>query len=303
MNDDGETLENISRLRQERNAVILAHNYQRPEVQDIADFVGDSLGLSRQAAVVDAEVIVFCGVHFMAETSAIINPDKITLLPELGAGCPLADTITAQGLITLKKLFPGASVVTYVNSTAAVKAESDYCCTSGNAVDVVQAIDAPEIIFTPDKNLGGYVQKTTGRKLITWEGCCPIHDDITAGMVLKLKEEHPGAVVIAHPECREEALALADVVASTSGMGAAIRREAAEEFIILTEPGMGHPLGKAFPGRRFFFPRQEGFCENMKLISLEKVEKALRELAPRVSVPEEIRVRALRSVERMLEIG
>ena len=303
MEADTERLERIAHLRAERRAVILAHNYQRPEIQDIADFVGDSLGLARQAAGVDAEVIVFCGVHFMAETSAIINPEKITLLPEPQAGCPLADTITPEGLITLKKLHPHAAVVTYVNSTAAVKAESDYCCTSGNAVEVVRAIEAPEIIFTPDKNLGRYVQKVTGRELIIWEGCCPIHDNITVDMVMEQKRLHPSALVVAHPECREEVLDLADEVASTSGMFAVIEKAGSEEIIVLTEVGMGYPLGKRFPDKKLFFPVEEPLCPDMKLITLEKVESSLRDLEPRVTVPEEIRLNALLAVERMLEIG
>ncbi|MBC7246237.1 MAG: quinolinate synthase NadA [Actinobacteria bacterium] len=302
-----EDLSDISRsidvLRRERNAVILAHNYQRPEVQDIADFVGDSLGLARQAAAVDAEVIVFCGVHFMAETSAIINPDKVTLLPEPGAGCPLADTVTPEGLRTLKKLHPEAVVVTYVNSTAAVKAESDYCCTSGNAVEVVRSISAPEIIFTPDRNLALYVQKVTGRELIVWEGCCPIHDGITAEMVEELRERHPAAPVIAHPECRPEVIDLADVVSSTSGMFQAVERLGGDEFIILTEAGMGYPLRKRFPDRAFHFPSAEPLCPDMKLITLEKVERSLAEMRPRVTVPEDIRKRALLAVERMLSLG
>jgi quinolinate synthase len=303
MGADREMLESIGRLREERNAVILAHNYQRPEVQDAADFVGDSLGLARQAASVDAEVIVFCGVHFMAETSAIVNPAKTTLLPDLQAGCPLANTITPEGLITLKKLHPKAAVVTYVNSSAAVKAESDYCCTSGNAVAVVQAIDAPEIIFTPDGNLGRYVQKVTGKELIIWEGCCPIHDNITVEMVLEQKSLHPSALVVAHPECRGEVLDLADVVTSTSGMFAAVEKAVEEEIIVLTEVAMGHPLGKRFPRKKFFFPTQEPLCQDMKLITLEKVERSLRDLGPRVTVPEDIRLNALLAVERMLEIG
>ncbi len=303
MDADTERLERIASLRAERRAVILAHNYQRPEIQDIADFVGDSLGLARQAAGVDAEVIVFCGVHFMAETSAIINPEKITLLPEPQAGCPLADTITPEGLITLKKLHPHAAVVTYVNSTAAVKAESDYCCTSGNAVEVVLAIEAPEIIFTPDKNLGRYVQKVTGRELIIWEGCCPIHNNITVEMVMEQKRLHPAALVVAHPECREEVLDLADEIASTSGMFAVIEKAGTDEIIVLTEAGMGYPLGKRFPDKKLFFPVEEPLCPDMKLITLEKVERSLRCLEPRITVPEDIRLNALLAVERMLEIG
>jgi quinolinate synthase len=303
MKPDGEIVNNISRLRQERNAVILAHNYQRPEVQDIADFVGDSLGLARQAAKVEAEVIVFCGVHFMAETSAILNPDKTTLLPDTTAGCPLADTITAEGVLTLRRLYPEATVVTYVNSSAAVKAESDYCCTSGNAVQVVEAIDAPQLIFTPDKNLAAYVEKITGRPLIAWQGCCPIHDRISVTAVRALKDGHPDAPVIAHPECRQDVLALADIIASTSKMSDAIAVSSPVEFIILTETMMLHPLSKSFPDKKFFFPEGGCICEEMKLVTLEKIERSLLEMEPRVTVPEDIRERALRSVERMIAIG
>ena len=301
--DKGDVIGRIEILRRERNAVILAHNYQPAEIQDLADFTGDSLGLARKAAEVDAEVIVFCGVHFMAETSAIINPDKITLLPEPGAGCPLADTVTPEGIATLKGLYPRAKVVTYVNSSAAVKAASDYCCTSGNAVEVVEAIDTPEIIFTPDGNLGRYVRRTTGRELIIWEGRCPVHDHITAEMVRERKRESPSALVVAHPECREEVLELADAVVSTSGMFRVIQESGAREVIVLTEAGMGYPLSRKFPEVRFIFPAAEPLCPDMKLITPKKVEKALRELQPQVTVPEDIRLGALLSVERMLAIG
>ncbi len=296
-------VESINVLRREREAVILAHNYQPPEIQDLADFVGDSLGLARKAAETEARVVVFCGVHFMAETSAILNPDKVTLLPEPRAGCPLADTVTPEGIRTLRRLHPGAAVVTYVNSTAAVKAESDYCCTSGNAVEVVRSIEAPEIIFTPDGNLGRYVERETGRRLIIWEGCCPIHDRIRPEDVRRLKDEHPGALVVAHPECRPEVLELADEVASTSGMFRVVEDSGREEFIVLTESGMGYPLGKRFPDRRFHFPSPEPLCPDMKVVTLEKVERSLREMEPRITVPEETRLRALRAVERMLAVG
>lgn len=304
MTSDKELVESINRLREERQAVILAHNYQRPEVQDTADFVGDSLGLARQAAATEAGIIVFCGVHFMAETSAIINPDKTTLLPDLEAGCNLADDITPAGLKTVKKLYPDAAVVTYVNSSAAVKAESDYCCTSGNAVQIVTSIDAPQIIFTPDGNLGRYVQKVTGKPLIIWEGCCSVHDGITREQVLELKRLHPEAVVVAHPECREEILDLADKVTSTSGMFRFAGETSHQELIVLTEAAMGYPLGKKFPDKKFYFPLgDEPLCETMKMITLDKVERCLREMEPEVTVPEDIRERASLAVERMLEIG
>ncbi len=303
MHENADILGRIDALRRERNAVILAHNYQPPEIQDLADFTGDSLGLARKAAEVDAEVIVFCGVHFMAETSAIVNPHKITLLPEPAAGCSLADAVTPEGVLTLRKLHPRAAVVTYVNSSAAVKAVSDYCCTSGNAVEVVRAVEAPEIIFTPDGNLGRYVQRVTGRELIIWEGCCPVHDRITAEMVRERRREFPSALVVAHPECREEVLELADAVASTSGMFRVVEDSGAREVIVLTEAGMGYPLARRFPEVRFIFPVAEPLCPDMKLITLEKVEAALRGLEPEVTVPEEVRRGALLAVERMLAIG
>lgn len=298
-----EIISEIAELKARRNAVILAHNYQPPEIQDIADYTGDSLGLARRAASAEAEVIVFCGVHFMAETSAILNPDKITLIPEPTAGCALADTVTPQGVATLRSLYPGAAVVTYVNSTAAVKAESDYCCTSGNAVKVVEAVDEPLIIFTPDGNLGRYVQRVTGREMIIWRGCCPVHDGIAAEHVLQVKEEHPDAPVVAHPECREEVLELADEVTGTSGMFDFALRSPAREIIVVTEAGMHHPLRGKFPEKRFLFPVGEPLCPDMKVITLEKVKRCLQDLQPRVTVPEDIRTKALRAVERMVSIG
>ncbi len=300
---DDAILEEIRELSRERRAVILAHNYQRREVQQIADYLGDSLGLARQAQAVDSEVIVFCGVHFMAETANILCPDRITLLPDPEAGCPLADTITAEDVRRLRAEHPDAVVVTYVNSSAEVKAESDYCCTSGNAVQVVEAIDAEEIIFAPDRNLGSYVSKVTGRDLIVWDGCCPIHDRITRDQIEVLKRQHPGAPFIAHPECREQVLELADEVSSTSGIYEFARRSPAREIIVGSEAGMLYRLEKENPGKAFFFPSTDTLCPNMKLITLEKVARSLRSLEPRVVVPEDIRNRARLAVERMVSIG
>jgi quinolinate synthase len=300
---DYAVLSEIEELRRERRAVILVHNYQRREVQAIADYLGDSLGLARQAASSPAEVIVFCGVHFMAETANILSPEKITLLPDPEAGCPLADTITAEGLRRLKAGHPGAAVVTYVNSSAEVKAESDYCCTSGNAVQVVRAVEAREIIFAPDRNLGRYVRKVTGRELIIWDGCCPVHDRITREQIASLKQRHPGAPFVAHPECREEVLELADEVASTQGIYDFARRSPAREVIVGSEMGMLYRLEKESPGKAFFFPSEDTLCPNMKLITLEKVARSLRTLEPRVVVPEGVRSRALQAVERMVSIG
>ncbi len=296
-------LAEIEELKRERRAVILAHNYQRAEVQAVADCLGDSLELARQAAAAAAEVIVFCGVHFMAETANILSPEKVTLLPDAGASCPLADTITAEGLRRLKAEHPGAAVVTYVNSPAEVKAESDFCCTSGNAAQVVQAVGEGEVIFAPDRNLGRYVRKVTGRELIIWEGSCPIHDRITPEQVLSLRQRHPGALFVAHPECREEVLELADEVASTRGIYDYARRSPAGEIIVGSEMGMLYRLKKENPDKAFFFPSEEALCPNMKLITLDKIARSLRTLEPRVVVPEGVRSRALRAVERMVSIG
>ncbi len=300
---DEEIRAEIERLRQETGALILAHNYQRPEVQDLAEYVGDSLGLARQAAATGAEVIIFCGVHFMAETANILCPDKITVLPEPEAGCPLADTITAAGLRALKAEHPGAVVVTYVNSSAEVKAESDYCCTSGNAVSVVNSIDAPEIIFAPDRNLGRYVADLTGKRLILWDGCCPIHERISAEQIRALKKAHPAAPVVVHPECRKEVVELADAVASTSGIFEYAARSEAEELIVGTELGMYHRLKKLNPGKEFLFPSANTLCPNMKLITLPKVLRALQTLEPRVVVSADMREKALAAVDRMVAIG
>jgi quinolinate synthase len=301
--DDQAIAEQVLKAKAERNAVILVHNYQRPEIQDIGDFVGDSLGLARQAAATDADVIVFCGVHFMAETAYILSPDKIVLLPEMRAGCPLADMAGADALRSAKRDNPGAVVVSYVNTTAEVKAETDYCCTSANAPQVVSAVDGDTVLFVPDRNLANFVAERTEKRVIPWPGFCPVHDQITVEQVMDALAAHPGAQVIAHPECRREILAVAHHVRSTSGMVDAALSSDADEFIVATEQGMLYPLEKAVPGKRFYSPAGEHICPNMKLITLSKVLWALQTLEPRVTVSEDVRVRALRSVERMLALG
>jgi quinolinate synthase len=301
-NSDARLVEKISALRKSRNAVILAHNYQVGEVQDIADFVGDSLELSQNAAKTRADVIVFCGVHFMAETASILCPDKVVLLPDMNAGCPMANMITAERLREKKKEHPRAVVVCYVNSSAAVKAESDVCCTSANAVAVVESVDAPEIIFVPDQYLGHYVAEKTGRKMILWPGFCPTHARITAERIKELKRGHPRARVVVHPECRPEVIALADEVASTSGMCRYARRDDVTEMVVGTEIGLVHRLTKENPGKKFIPVSEQTICPNMKLITLEKVLWCLEEMKPEVKVPEEIRVRALAAVDKMLEV-
>lgn len=301
--DDRAVAEQVLKVKEERDAVILVHNYQRPEVQEIADFTGDSLGLSREAARTDADVIVFCGVHFMAETAHILSPRKMVLLPEMRAGCPMADMATAEDVLEERRRHPGAMVVSYVNTTAAVKAVSDYCCTSANAPQVVSAVEADEIIFTPDRNLAAYVASRTDKKIIPWNGFCPIHNNITAEQVLRAREEHPGAEVLAHPECTPEVLALADHVKSTSQMLDVAASSDSGEFIVATESAMVYPLRKAAPDKRFHVLPGEPVCPNMKLVTLSKVLWALQTLEPRVVVPEETRAGALRAVERMLSAG
>jgi len=301
--DCGENLVNeILRLKKERNAIILAHNYQIGEVQDIADFVGDSLGLSRQASDTDADVIVFCGVHFMAETAAILSPQKTVLLPDIDAGCPMADMVTVDKLRELKAEHPGVPVVTYVNSSAEVKAESDYCCTSANAVKVVNAVDSDEIIFTPDQHLGHYVSTQTSKKIILWNGFCPTHRRITAQSVTARKEAHPNAKIVVHPECTEEVIALADAVASTEGILRYVNASSDTEFIIGTEMGIIHRLEKENPGKIFYTGSERSVCPNMKRITLEKVLWSLQDMEYVITVPEDIAARAKRAIDRMLEI-
>jgi len=299
-----ETLkQEIRRLATERNALILAHNYQRDEVQEIADITGDSLALSMEAARTDKDVIVFCGVHFMAESAAILAPDKTVLLPRLDAGCPMADMITAEGLREMKQSFPEASVVTYVNSTAATKAETDICCTSANAVRVVESLAAREIIFAPDRNLGRYVASFIPDKTFhLWEGFCPTHENLEAEEVKKIKTEHPGAPFIAHPECSPEVLELADHICSTSGMYEYVNTFPAQKFIIGTEMGILYRMRKENPGKEFILASPKLICPNMKLISLEDLHASLETLTPVVTVPKDIRERAKVALDRMLAV-
>ena len=297
------TIEQILELKKERNAVILAHNYQRGEVQDIADFVGDSLELSQKAAKTDAAVIVFCGVHFMAETASILSPDKVVLLPDAGAGCPMANMITADQLRRKKRELPSATVVTYINSSAAVKAESDYCCTSANGVRVVQSISNEEILFVPDQYLGDFIARKTGKKMTLWPGYCPTHVKILPEDILRRKKEYPGAKVVVHPECRPDVIALADEALSTSGIIRYAARPDVTELIVGTEVEILHRLNKENPGKKFIPASTKAVCPNMKKITLEKILDSLETMSPEVKVPEEIRVKAVAAVDRMLEIG
>jgi quinolinate synthase len=300
-NSDDKARERIARLKRERNAVILAHNYQQGEVQDIADFVGDSLELSQNAAKTNAEVIVFCGVHFMAETASILCPERIVLLPDNNAGCPMANMITAEELIRRKKHLPGAAVVCYVNSTAAVKAESDICCTSANAVKVIQRLDAQEILFVPDQYLGQYVSIQTEKKMHFWPGYCPTHMKILPKHIIGLRQKHPQARVVVHPECRPDVIGLADEVLSTGGMCRYAGRKDVSQMIVGTETGIIHRLRKENPGKEFIPASEKAVCPNMKLITLHKVLRSLEEMKPEVKVPEEIRLQAKIAVDRMLQ--
>lgn len=301
--DTEQLIQEITQLKQERNAIILSHVYQRPEVQDIADFVGDSLELSRKAAGTDADVIVFCGVHFMAESAAILSPQKTVLLPEEFAGCPMADMVTGEALKARKAEIPGVVTVCYVNTTAEVKAQCDIACTSANAVKVVASLppDRP-ILFVPDQNLGRYVESQTGREMILWEGCCPLHDQLTVAEVEQARLEHPEALLLAHPECRTEVLALADHVASTTGMLRYAKNCQATEYIIATETGILHPFVKQCPDKKFYPASANLICPDMKATTLDKVLRSLQTLTPRVTVPEEIRVPALQCLDRMLAV-
>jgi quinolinate synthase len=295
-------LEGIETLRRRRNAVILAHNYQLGEVQDIADFVGDSLDLSRKAAAAEADVIVFCGVHFMAETAAILAPEKTVLHPVRESGCPMADMVDAGSLRRLKAKHPGSTCVCYVNSTAEVKAECDICCTSANAANVVSRIPEGEtILFVPDQYLGGFVRSKTGRPMILWPGYCPTHVRILPEHILRKKKEYPQAEVLAHPECRPEVTALADQVLSTGGMVRRARESTAETLIIATELGILHRLQKENPDKVFVAATEQAICPNMKWITLERVLWALEEMEHRIELPKAIREKALAAVQRMVD--
>lgn len=302
-NRDAGLADEILKLKKKRNAVILAHNYQLGEVQDIADFVGDSLELSQRAAGTDSEVIVFCGVHFMAETASILCPDKTVLLPDIHAGCPMADMVTAESLRQRKKELPAATVVCYINSSAEVKAESDICCTSANAVRVIESLDGGEILFVPDQYLGHYISTKTDKKIILWPGYCPTHMRIRSEDLVRLKREHPEASLVVHPECRPEVIDLADEVLSTGGICRYAKRKDVTEMIVGTEIGIIHRLRKENPGKKFIPASEQAVCPRMKLITLEDVLWSLQEMTPQVEVPEEVRVRAKTAVDRMLEIG
>jgi len=302
MNTNLEIINTISKLRKEKDAIILAHNYQINEVQDIADYVGDSLELSIRASEIKNKVIVFCGVRFMAETAKILNPSKTVLTPDKSAGCPMANMITAKDVIELRKAHPGAIVVCYVNSTAEVKANVDICCTSANAVKVVNSLPADkEIIFIPDKYLGSYVSSQTKRNLILWHGYCPTHVLINTNTILQIKKEHPNAEVLVHPECTPEVINIADKVLSTGGMLKYVQESQSNEFIIGTEIGIIYRLQKQNPKKMFYPAQKNTICPNMKLINLEKIMWSLEDNTYEINLSDEIIKKARASLEKMKE--
>ena len=303
MNTENIIARKILKLKEEKDAIILAHNYQIGEVQDNADFVGDSLQLSIEASKVPNKIIVFCGVHFMAETAKMLNPDKMVLLPDSNAGCPMADMISADQLRELKSQHPGAVVICYVNSTAEVKALSDICCTSSNAIKVVESVPRDkEIIFIPDKYLGSYIQGKTGRKMIFWNGYCPTHIRINAKQIIALKKEHLEAEVIVHPENTPEVIEVADRVESTGGMLKYMKNSDNKSFIVGTEVGIIHRLKKESPGKQFIPAMAKAICPNMKLINLEKIMWSLEEKETKIMVPEDIALKAKSAIDRMIAL-
>ncbi len=293
----------IKKLLKEKNAIMLAHNYQPPEIQDLADMCGDSLELSIRAADTDAEVIVFCGVHFMAETASIISPDKTVLLPRHDAGCLMADMINAESLEAKKASMAPMPVVTYVNSTAEVKALSTICCTSANVVKVVNSLPEKEMLLAPDRNLAMYAASKTNKTIHVWDGYCPTHEWLTAADAAKAKADHPDAVFMAHPECRPDVLVLADVVESTSGMLRYASQSPHKAFIVGTETGLLHPMQKQNPDKTFYPASKKMVCRNMKRIGMSDVALCLENLSGQVKVPEDIRIPALAAVTRMLDLS
>ena len=293
----------IRDLAQKKNAIILAHNYQPPEIQEVADLCGDSLELSIKAAKTTADIIVFCGVHFMAETASILCPDKTVLLPNPEAGCPMADMVTPEALTARKKALGNIPVITYVNSSAAVKAVSDICCTSANVIDVVNAQSADEVLMTPDRNLAQYAAGQTDKKIHLWEGFCPFHNNLTPEDVAAARQAHPKAIFMAHPECPPEVLALADTIQSTSGMIRYAKNSTHRQFIIGTEVGLLYPISKANPDKQFFPASEKMLCKDMKKIGLEDIKNNLETLAGEIRVPEHIRKNALGAVQKMIDLA
>jgi quinolinate synthase len=295
-----ELREKLVQLKKERNAIILAHYYQRDEIQEVADFRGDSFLLAQKAAETDADVIVFCGVHFMGESAKILAPNKTVIIPDERAGCPMADMVNVEGLRALKRQHPNAKVVTYINSSAEIKAETDICCTSANAVKVIQSLDCDEVIWVPDKNLGDYVSKHTDKKMIIWEGYCNTHDMLTVKDVEEMRAQYPNAQFVVHPECRPEVVKLGDFVGSTTAIIKYCRESDAQEFIVGTEDGTGYQLRKDSPHKKFHFATKYLVCPNMKVNNLKKLVRCLENMSPQIYVPPQVAEKARLSLERML---
>jgi len=296
-------VQKIKDLKKKRRALILAHVYQREEVQDMADFTGDSLALSKMAVDTDAKVIVFCGVRFMAETAAILNPDKVVLIPRKDAGCPLADMAGVEDLLTKKKEYSGVAVVSYVNSSASIKAASDICCTSSNAVEVVNSLKENQVLFVPDKNLGRFVASKTKKKIILWDGFCYVHHhSIKPEEIKRIKIKHPKAEIMVHPECQPEVIDLADFVGSTSQMSEYVAKNKSREFIVGTERGMLHALQKKNPDKRFYSPSPLVVCQDMKLTKLENVSSALENMQFQIRIPDEVAIKAKKALHSMLKL-
>lgn len=300
--DENRTREQIIALKEEKDAIILAHNYQEGPVQDVADLIGDSLELSRAAASLDGSVIIFCGVDFMAETAALLSPQKKVILPAHDAGCPMAEMVTADEIRSARSRFPDAAVVAYVNTTAEVKAESDICCTSANAVKIVNSLNEDQVLFVPDRNLARYVARFTKKQVIPWEGYCIVHDRITVEDVIEAKQGHPGADVLVHPECRPEVIDAADFVYSTSGMIRHVCQGNLPEYIIGTEIGILYRMQNECPGKSCFPLSDRAVCSNMKKTTLSLVLQSLENLTPQVTVPEPVASRARNAIERMLAV-
>ncbi|HTG70814.1 MAG TPA: quinolinate synthase NadA [Candidatus Udaeobacter sp.] len=295
-----ELRERLLQLKKERNAIILAHYYQRDEIQEVADFRGDSFLLAQKAAQTDADVIVFCGVHFMGESAKILAPNKTVIIPDERAGCPMADMVSVDGLRKLKAQHPNATVVTYINSSAEIKAETDICCTSANAVKVVNSVEGDEVIWVPDKNLGHYVQQNTDKKMIIWEGYCNTHDMLTVKDVEEMKAKYPNAQFVVHPECRPEVVELGDFVGSTTAIIKYCKESECQEFIVGTEDGTGYQLRLDSPGKTFHFASKYLVCPNMKVNNLKKLVKCLETMQPQIYVPPHVADQARLSLERML---
>ncbi|MCM3631343.1 quinolinate synthetase [Paenibacillus catalpae] len=295
-----ELRERLMQLKKERNAIILAHYYQRDEIQEVADFRGDSFLLAQKAAQTDADVIVFCGVHFMGESAKILAPNKTVIIPDERAGCPMADMVNVDGLRKLKAQHPNATVVTYINSSAEIKAETDICCTSANAVKVVNSVEGDEVIWVPDKNLGHYVQQNTDKKMIIWEGYCNTHDMLTVKDVEEMKAKYPNAQFVVHPECRPEVVELGDFVGSTTAIIKYCKESDCKEFIVGTEDGTGYQLRLDSPDKTFHFASKYLVCPNMKVNNLKKLVKCLETMQPQIYVPDHVADQARKSLERML---